>query len=246
MKKFILIFIGFLFTTSILCQETKDVVYLKNGSVIKGEITEMIPNEHIKIKTADGSLFVYSFSEIEKTGKETVENSPFKQVSTDAKGGYYSDYFIKSSLGVAIGGGGIVGLTYRYFPTEQIGVEGGIFYRPGLYEDYYGYIQTSSSVMFAFGPVFYLKTSMNEKGRIKKNGISVKMGVSPIGEMNEFMGALNWVHDTYKPENKNRYFSFELGGGFLNRYQMPYDISGDVPTTAPVIYWKLNWFFSMT
>jgi len=63
--------------------------------------------------------------------------------------------------------------------------------------------------------------------------------------MNEFMGALNWVYDTYKPEKKNRYFSFELGGAFLNRYQMPNDISGDVPTTAPVIYWKLNWFFSM-
>jgi hypothetical protein len=245
MKKSILLVTIFLISIYAYAQESKDVVYLKNGSVIKGEITEMIPNEHIKIKTADGSLFVYSFAEIEKTEKETVEDSPFKQVNTDAKGGYYSDYFIKSSLGVAIGGGGLVGLTYRYFPNEQIGVEGGIFYRPGFYEDYYGDIQTSSSVMFAFGPVFYLKTTMNEKGRIKKNGISVKVGVSPVGELNEFMGALNWVYDTYKPEKKNRYFSLELGGGFLNRYQMPYDISVDVATTAPLLYWKLNWFFSM-
>ena len=245
MKKSILLVSIFFISICVFAQESKDVIYLKNGSVIKGEITEMIPNQHVKIKTADGSLFVYSFNEIEKTEKEIVENSPFKQVSTDAKGGYYSDYFVKSSLGVAIGGGGLVGLTYRYFPTEKIGIEGGAFYRPAWYEDYNGDIKVSSSVMFAFGPVYYLKTSMSESGKIKKNGVSVKVGVSPIGELNEFMGAVNWVYDTYKSTNKDRYFSFELGLGFLNRYQMPYDISMDVPTTAPLLYWKLNWFFKM-
>ncbi len=244
MKKLILLVSIFLFSICAFAQESKDVVYLKNGSVIKGEITEMIPNKHIKIKTADGSLFVYSFTEIEKTEKEIVENSPFTKVSTVAKGGYYSDYFNKSSFGVAIGGGGILGLTYRYFPTEKIGIEGGVFYRPTIYEDYYGDIQYSSAVMFAFGPVFYLKTSMNEKGRIKKNGISVKVGVSPIGELNQYFGSINWVHDTYKSANKDRYFSFELGLGAINSYNIPND-AVDENLLPILIYWKLNWFFSI-
>ena len=47
-----------------------DVIYLKNGSVIKGMITEQIPNVSIKIQTKDGSIFIYKMEEIEKMGKE--------------------------------------------------------------------------------------------------------------------------------------------------------------------------------
>ncbi len=47
-----------------------DVVYLKNGSIIKGIIMEQIPNESIKIQTKDGSLFVFKMEEVEKITKE--------------------------------------------------------------------------------------------------------------------------------------------------------------------------------
>jgi hypothetical protein len=47
-----------------------DVIYLKNGSVVRGQIVEQIPNESVKIMTADGSVFVFKMSEIEKITKE--------------------------------------------------------------------------------------------------------------------------------------------------------------------------------
>jgi len=47
-----------------------DVVYLKNGSIIRGIIIEQIPNQSIKIQTADGSIFVYRIDEIEKLAIE--------------------------------------------------------------------------------------------------------------------------------------------------------------------------------
>ena len=47
-----------------LAQTTKDVVYLKDGNVIRGELVEIIPDKQVKIKTADGSLFVYSTNDI--------------------------------------------------------------------------------------------------------------------------------------------------------------------------------------
>ncbi len=50
-----------------------DLVYLKNGSIIKGNINEILPNVHVKITTKDGSLFVYKFDEIEKITKEKSE-----------------------------------------------------------------------------------------------------------------------------------------------------------------------------
>jgi hypothetical protein len=48
----------------------KDVIYLKNGSVVKGIIIEQIPNVSLKIESSDGSIFVYKMEEVEKIGKE--------------------------------------------------------------------------------------------------------------------------------------------------------------------------------
>ena len=60
------------------CLETKreislqvlDVVHLKNGSIIKGTITEQVPNGQLKIETRDGSLFVFKSEEIDYVIKE--------------------------------------------------------------------------------------------------------------------------------------------------------------------------------
>ena len=46
-------------------QAMQDVVYLKNGSVIRGSIIEQIPNVSLRIQAKDGSLFVYKMEEIE-------------------------------------------------------------------------------------------------------------------------------------------------------------------------------------
>ena len=47
-----------------------DIVYLKNGSIIKGMIIEQTPNVSLKIQTRDGSIFVYKMEEVEKITKE--------------------------------------------------------------------------------------------------------------------------------------------------------------------------------
>ena len=48
----------------------QDVVYLKNGSIIRGDIVEYTPNDTVKIMTTDGSVFVYDFAQVEKFAKE--------------------------------------------------------------------------------------------------------------------------------------------------------------------------------
>lgn len=47
-----------------------DVVYLKNGSVIKGIIIEQVPGKSLKIETSDGSQYVYQITEVEKFTRE--------------------------------------------------------------------------------------------------------------------------------------------------------------------------------
>lgn len=51
-------------------QNYEDVVYLKNGSVIRGVVVEQVPYQTLKIQTKDGNIFAYNFSDIEKMTKE--------------------------------------------------------------------------------------------------------------------------------------------------------------------------------
>jgi hypothetical protein len=71
MKKYLLaliMLIIILFPLS--AQKTKDVLYLKNGSIIYGKLMEATDSLY-KIKTSDGSLFIYSFPEVDKLIVET-------------------------------------------------------------------------------------------------------------------------------------------------------------------------------
>jgi hypothetical protein len=51
-------------------QQIYDFLYLKNGSVIKGQIVEQVIGSTVKIQTLDGSQFVYKIEDIEKITRE--------------------------------------------------------------------------------------------------------------------------------------------------------------------------------
>jgi hypothetical protein len=52
-----------------------EVIYLKNGSVVRGIIVEIVPNTSYTIKTADNSVFVFEEKEIVKIAREFSGNS---------------------------------------------------------------------------------------------------------------------------------------------------------------------------
>lgn len=76
MKKIITLFIICFIAglDSLMAQNLEDVVYLKNGSIIRGVILEQIPNESIKIETRDGNIFFYKFDELLKLTREEPKN----------------------------------------------------------------------------------------------------------------------------------------------------------------------------
>ena len=91
--------------------ETIDVVHLKNGSIIRGMIVVIIPNETIKIETADGSIFVYQMDEVEKMVKEQLEDpSPTKLRNIE-------DKFRKFHVGFNIG--------YKGYTSSKYLTDGG-------------------------------------------------------------------------------------------------------------------------
>jgi len=73
MKRIFTLLVFVLISSIAIAQSNyQDVVYLKNGSIIRGVIIEQIPNQSIKIETADRSVFVYKMDEIERFTKEPV------------------------------------------------------------------------------------------------------------------------------------------------------------------------------
>jgi len=66
------VILAFVLTIGASAQQTRDVLYLKNGSIIKGSVLEMVPGQNVKIETADGSIFVFKSDEVEKITKENV------------------------------------------------------------------------------------------------------------------------------------------------------------------------------
>src|SRR5690606_12866942 len=89
MKKYLILFLFLLFATVSSAQNNyQDVVYLKNGSIIRGVIIEQVPNKSIKIETADRSVFVHTMDEIEKLTKEPFQKNNEYRSSSGLQSGY--------------------------------------------------------------------------------------------------------------------------------------------------------------
>jgi len=146
MKKIATVLFCILFTSMTLSQqEYEEVVYLKNGSVIKGIIIEQIPDVSLKIQTKDGNIFVYQMEEIDRITKESVQPTvqtddvitdgfaQHKKVELYIGGGLsfpmsegFSDMW---SMGFSAGGGvgyrfgsnisGNANLSYSSFPIDE-------------------------------------------------------------------------------------------------------------------------------
>lgn len=89
MKKILLGFILiFLMPICTFAQNIQEVVYLKNGSVIKGIVIEQVPGESLKIQTKDGSVFAYKMTEVERITKELLKESGYFSTKAMISAGY--------------------------------------------------------------------------------------------------------------------------------------------------------------
>ncbi|MCO6464514.1 MAG: hypothetical protein J5I52_10245 [Saprospiraceae bacterium] len=95
----LLMFFMCILSVSAQMQQLEEVVYLKNGSVVRGVIIEQVPNERIRIQTRDGNIFVYTYNEIEKITKE-AQIVPQNRYS-NANSQVYSDDINKYKKGGA-------------------------------------------------------------------------------------------------------------------------------------------------
>ena len=95
MKRFLLAILSVCCATLVYAQKpTQDVLYLKNGSVIKGVVLPSAQGT-TKIQTRDGSVFVYDSDDVESVKSEQITHTTTGKKILD---------FPKHSFGVRAGG----------------------------------------------------------------------------------------------------------------------------------------------
>ena len=79
---FLFFFILFLISSS-GAQERQDLIYLKDGTVLKGIIIENVPNDYVRVELPGGSLITLKYIDIAKFGKESAPGQrPAQPLST--------------------------------------------------------------------------------------------------------------------------------------------------------------------
>ena len=121
---------AFVVTAPVFAQQTKDVVYLKNGDIVWGTIVEQIPGESLKIQTADGSVFVYAINEISKIVKEPAMGTEEAATGTEIGTLFGLSHLSPNGDGITITGVpsapiaffGNPSLYVSWFPNEQLAI----------------------------------------------------------------------------------------------------------------------------
>ena len=83
---FSLLIISVCFSTVCIAQEgLEDVVYLKDGSIYRGQIVELVPNQMLRIQSNDGNVFMVNMNTVDKViMKEPISSKPSTSPSVDS------------------------------------------------------------------------------------------------------------------------------------------------------------------
>jgi hypothetical protein len=97
---FILIVLALFSTWLPLMAQDVDHVYLKTGSIVRGRILEIVPEDHVKIEDLSGNIWYYNISEVEKITSELYHRGT--QVSSEPIG-FKSGFVNMTSIGFLAG-----------------------------------------------------------------------------------------------------------------------------------------------
>lgn len=106
-----------------------DHIYLKSGSVIRGQILELVPDDHVKIQDMCGNIWYHKIGEVERITSEPVDDPGFPK----SRDGFKSGFVNMTSIGFLAGSSN----NARVAPFSLVTVNGwrspaGLFIGAGL------------------------------------------------------------------------------------------------------------------
>ena len=183
----------FMFSLKLFAQSNlEDVVYLKDGGIMRGIVIEQIPNQLLKIQTRDGNVFVYSFDKIEKITKEKSFLSDVPNI-TPIRYAHLSDqirHLKNTGIGLTVTsaafviiGGSLIGTSARtYYTTTYYGQYSFTDIDPARFISGLTFLCASVPFLIA-GPIEFAKY-----GRLKREQKSAGVSFAPSIKTHNFDG----------------------------------------------------------
>jgi len=200
---YLLVFIFGIFVSSELFAQDKSehTIYMKNGSIIRGEIIKINPKE-IRIKTKNGSIVVVKFKEVNsiKEGVKTSEEELVKPPSK-LKKNYSQEGYFKHSIGI---GSYALSITnnHPYYENDNLG--GFAFFGTSAF---------THNIALRYG-FFFLKH--NDYSEIDNNGFEMQVLFGNNFDLVGFKiyGGIGFFSETWEYYYVSQDFSgFQLSGG---------------------------------
>lgn len=117
--KFICILtLHFILSQNLYAQQHTETIYLKNGSIIKGNIVEFVPNATYTIVTPDGNKFVFNIADIEKIAYSIPNNNPSKNQGNTSNSEKDKLYFTQIQAGYGASSGSLGLNSFNLSVTE--------------------------------------------------------------------------------------------------------------------------------
>lgn len=193
----LLLFIGSI--TASVAQNVQEVIYLKNGSIVRGVVIEQVPGVSLKVQTLDGSVFAYQMSEVVKITKESTNHRSGNSLRLNNNSGNQTGYkgFVDLGYTIGVGDWGIDRLElstshgWQFNPYLYVGA--------GVAANYYFDAEVVGLPFFA-----------HVRGNILNNSISpyvdFRIGYSPLEDVQGFYMA---------PSIGCKIYSFNVSLGYV-------------------------------
>lgn len=233
-------FLTFLFAicmanTLVLSQDSLDVVRLKDGKTYRGTITRQTSGTSIEIKVGKNNVLAFEEDEIAKVYKEAI-NMPADSI--DAYGGRFS-------MGAAIGGGGLLGVPFRFTLNKTSVFELGLFYRPFIINYGNDNYDIKGGLLLAGSLNLAMKKQYNPiKRKVVSNGLFVRGGIG-LSEYKESILGFGWASERFRRGIKKYSFVSELGPGMVIRNwlddpKLSTGLKND-KKVGFILVWKIHW-----
>jgi hypothetical protein len=144
MKRLWLLVLIFVSASCFAQKSYNESVYMKNGSIIKGQIVEEVPNQYLKLMTSDGSIYKYNMTDVEK-----IERN-YETSNTGLKKGWRFPVETSFTVGNDINMDIMPSVGYQLNPYLFLGAGMGFLYNGDfslpIYADIRSYIPLNSKV----------------------------------------------------------------------------------------------------
>jgi len=214
MKRYLaLLILTFITVLSFGQGEFQDVIYAKDGSVIRGTIVKQVPDNYIRIETPDGKNFIFQMYEIEKVTKEPFQlvESEDSRENTGLQPGFKE--IVEIAYKVDAGEYSIDGKevdfisVYQFNPYFSAGVGMGLRYYPDMlttlvpvFGDFRVYFRNKIFTPYlVFGAGFSYNASENwaKVGRLLNSAVGVSIKVTEEFAINAGVGLTFQNIDSY-------------------------------------------------